>query len=178
MSVPINKNKMGEKASNASLALDCNLLVRRAGGPIWSPNVAENALEKTRASGAAFAPHFPLLQLFQPLDGVVEFTIRAATRSIKPLGAVRFECPKVTGINPLLGIIKLKDGMVLSSRWEKLNENNCDEMIIRSRDLSHTYEFTICPQVLQGSADDDLASYILGYLNKLGVDVLPEHNRW
>ena len=82
--------------------------------------MTEYALEKAGASGAAFAPQLPLLQLFQPLDGVVGSAVRAATRSVKPLRAVRFECPKVTGINPLLGIIEFKDGVVLSPRWEKL----------------------------------------------------------
>lgn len=47
-----------------------------------------------------------------------------------------------------------------------------------TRDLSDTYEFPICLQVLQGSAGNDLAPYLLGCLNILGVDVLPEHNRW
>jgi len=49
--------------------------------------------------------------------------------------------------------------------------------MIRTRDFLHTHEFPICPQVPQRSAGDDPASYVLGYLNILGVDVLPEHNR-
>ena len=85
--------------------------------------MTEYALEKTGASGATFAPHFFLLQLLQPLDSVVESAIRAATRSIKPLRAVRFECPKMTGFNPLLSIVELKDRVVLSLRWEKLEKN-------------------------------------------------------
>ena len=84
--------------------------------------MTEDALEKAGASGAGFASHFFLLQLLQPLDGVVESAVRAATRSIKPLRAVRFERPKMTGIHPLVGVIELKDGVVLSPRWEKLEE--------------------------------------------------------
>lgn len=48
---------------------------------------------------------------------------------------------------------------------------------MNTQELWHTYEFPICLQFLRGSADDNLASYVPGYLNILGVDVLPEHNR-
>ena len=84
--------------------------------------MAEYPLEKAGAPGAAFPPHLFLLQLLQPLDGVVELALRAATRGIKPLWAIRFECPEMTGINPLQAIIELEDGVVLSSRWEELEE--------------------------------------------------------
>lgn len=82
--------------------------------------MAEYALKKARAPGTAFAPHLFLLQLLQSLEGMVELAIRAATGGIKPLYAERFECPKMTGVNPLVGIIELEDGMVLGLRWEKL----------------------------------------------------------
>jgi hypothetical protein len=84
--------------------------------------MAEYALKKTGAPGAAFAPHLFLLQLLQPLEGMVELAIRAATGGIKPLHAERFECPKMTGVNPLVGVIELEDGMVLGLGWKKLEE--------------------------------------------------------
>ena len=104
----------------------CNrdLLGLRARRPRWSPNATEHALENAGAPGTAFALHISLLQLLQPLEGAVELTIRAATRGIKPLHVVRFECPKVTGINPLQDIIELENGVVLSLRREKLDEEN------------------------------------------------------
>ena len=92
--------------------------------PRWCSNTTEYALEKAGAPGMALTPHVLLLQLLQPLEGVVELAIRAATRGIKPLRVVRFECPKMTGINPLQGIIELKSGMGLGLRWKKLNEEN------------------------------------------------------
>jgi len=63
--------------------------------------MTENALEKAGAPGAAFAPHFFLLQLLQPLDGVEESAVRAAAGGVKPLRAVSFERPKMTRVSPL-----------------------------------------------------------------------------
>ena len=86
--------------------------------------MAEYALEKTRAPGTGFTPHFFPLQPLQPLESVVELAIRAAARGIEPLYTVRLKCPKMTGVNPLYGIIKLKDGVVSSSGREELKEKN------------------------------------------------------
>ena len=83
--------------------------------------MTEYALENSRTTDTVFALRLSLLQLLQPLEGVEELTIRTATRGIKPLRAVRYECPKMTGINPLQGILELKDGIILGSRREKLN---------------------------------------------------------
>ena len=47
-----------------------------------------------------------------------------------------------------------------------------------TQEILHAYEFPVCPQFFCGSAGDNLASYMLRHLNILGVDVLPEHNRW
>lgn len=105
-------------------ACHCNLLGLRARRPRWSSNMTEYTFEKSGAPGTAFTSHLSLLQLLQPLEGVVELAVRTAARGIKPLCAVRFECPKMTGINPLRSIIKLKDRVVLGSRWEKLKEKN------------------------------------------------------
>ena len=105
-------------------ACNRNLLGLRTRCPRWCPNATEHALENAGAPGTTFALHISLLQLLQPLEGAVELTIRAATRGIKPLHVVSFECPKVTGINPLQGIIELKNGVVLGLRREKLNEEN------------------------------------------------------
>jgi len=63
--------------------------------------MTEYALEKSRTTGSAPALRSSLLQLLQLLEGVEELTIRTATRGIKPLRAVRYECPKMSGINPL-----------------------------------------------------------------------------
>lgn len=105
-------------------ACNRNLLGLRARCPRWSSNATEYALEKARAPGSAFTSRALLLQLFQPPEGVVEFAIRAAARGIKLLPAVRFECPKMIGINPLHGVIKLKVRVVLGLRWEELNEES------------------------------------------------------
>ena len=63
--------------------------------------MTEYALKEAGAPRTTCAPHLFLLKLLQPLEGMVELAVRAATGGIKPLCAVRFECPKMTSINPL-----------------------------------------------------------------------------
>lgn len=92
--------------------------------PRWSCNTTEHEPEKARAPGTAFATHTFLLQFLQPLEGVVEITIRAATGGVEPLRAIRFERPKMTGIDPLWGIVQLKAGMVPGLGWKELREKD------------------------------------------------------